>query len=71
MPRSDVNPNHEPLYGYEREANMRTARIKPRGVTCYHVCSRVVDRGYRLTGEEKRAFLGLMRRVEAFYSVST
>jgi len=49
---------------------MRMARIKPRGVTCYHVCSRIVNKDYRLTAEEKRAFLGLMRRAEAFSGVT-
>jgi len=59
------------LYDYKKaRKNMRMARIKPKGITCYHVCSRIVNRDYRLTVEEKRAFLELMRKAETFSGVT-
>ena len=48
---------------------MRAARIKPEGVTCYHVWSRIVNKDFLLDDVEKRVFLELMRRAERFSGV--
>lgn len=49
---------------------MRTKRIKIEGMdACYHVVSRVVDRGFRLDDVEKEIFCKIMRKGEAFCGV--
>ncbi|HRR33184.1 MAG TPA: transposase [Kiritimatiellia bacterium] len=48
---------------------MRHARLIAEGVGCYHVVSRIVDRGFRLDDGEKEIFRKMMRRAEAFCGV--
>jgi len=48
---------------------MRHARVKLEGNGCYHVVSRIVDRNFRLTDEEKEIFRKMMRKAEAFSGV--
>ena len=45
---------------------MRQARIRGRGLSYYHVISRVVDRRFILKDEEREHFVVLMRKLEAF-----
>ncbi|MDD2455939.1 MAG: transposase [Kiritimatiellae bacterium] len=48
---------------------MRHARVKLEGRGCYHVVSRIVDRNFRLTDDEKEIFRRMMRKAEAFSGV--
>ena len=45
---------------------MRQARIRGKGLSYYHIISRVVDRRFILGDEEREHFVALMRKLEAF-----
>ena len=47
-------------------SKMRQARIRGRGLSYYHITSRVVDRRFILGDEEREHFVALMRKLEAF-----
>lgn len=49
---------------------MRKARIKAEnGIGCYHVMSRIVDRDFKMDGDEREIFRRTLRKVAAFSGV--
>ena len=48
---------------------MRKARLIAEGRSIYHCMSRIVDRRFVLGEEERRHFVKLMRKMEAFSGV--
>ena len=48
---------------------MRKARLLGEGLSHYHCMSRVVDKRFIFGDEEKRVFVGLMRKLEAFTGI--